>query len=59
MISARLSTEGGLVHFDGQQFKVYNQSNRPGIGITRFMSIKKTRVKSSWWLMSGEETLSE
>jgi ligand-binding sensor domain-containing protein len=26
-----LSTEGGLVRFDGQQFKVYNQTNHPGI----------------------------
>lgn len=37
-----LSTEGGLVRFDGQQFKVYNQTNHPGIRNNRFMSIKKT-----------------
>ena len=37
-----MSTEGGLVRFDGQHFITYNHHNHPGIGNDRFMSILKT-----------------
>src|SRR5690349_21528413 len=37
-----ITTEGGLVRFDGQQFRVYNHFNNPEIINDRFRNIIKT-----------------
>ncbi len=37
-----MTTEGGLVRFDGQFFMVYNHSNTPEIQNDRFLSVIKT-----------------
>ncbi|MBL0342773.1 MAG: hypothetical protein IPP71_18915 [Bacteroidetes bacterium] len=37
-----MTTEGGLVRFDGQAFKVYNHLNTPAIKNDRFISVLKT-----------------
>jgi signal transduction histidine kinase len=37
-----MTTEGGLVRYDGQKFKVYSKNNHPAIGHDRFRWIVKT-----------------
>ncbi len=37
-----MTTEEGLVRFDGRNFKVYNQNNHPGINNDRFRFILRT-----------------
>lgn len=37
-----MTTEGGLVRYDGQKFNVYNKNNHPDIGNDRFRWILKT-----------------
>lgn len=38
-----MTTEDGLVRFDGQQFKVYNSDNITGLRSNRMMFLKKSR----------------
>lgn len=61
-----LTTEGGLVRFDGQFFKVYNHNNTSSIQNDRFVSVIKTmnekfiaydQAKSTFEIVNGNPVL--